>query len=156
MYLVLLLFWIILNGRVTTEIVLLGLLIAMAIYMFLGKFLGLTLEKEKKFWKKFFWMMQFIVILLKEIVVANFIVLRIIFNPKKKIHPVLVSFPSPLKSEGLKVVLANSITLTPGTITVALNKDGFVVHCLDESLAHGMDESSFVKHLKKWEDEKHV
>lgn len=156
MYLVLVLFWVILNGRITTEIVLIGLLIATAIYTFLVKFLGLTVQKEKKFWKKFFWALQFLGILLKEIVIANFIVLRIIFNPKRKVHPVLVSFPSPLKSEGLKVVLANSITLTPGTITVALNKDGFVVHCLDESLAHGMDESSFVKHLKKWEEEEHV
>lgn len=152
MYFVLVLFWIILNGRVTTEIVLIGLLIAGAIYAFLSKFLGLTIEKEKRFWKKSFWCIQFIGILLKEIVVANFVVIRIILHPKRKIHPVLVSFPSPLKSEGLKVVLANSITLTPGTITVALNKDGFVVHCLDESLAHGINESSFVKHLKKWEE----
>ena len=152
MFFVLVLFWIILNGKITTEIVLIGMIVAGAVYGLLYKFLGLTFQKEKKFWKKFLWILEFFVILLREVVLANIGVLKIVLNPKKTIHPVLVSFPSPLKSEALKVLLADSITLTPGTITVRLNEEGFVVHCLDASMAHGIHDSIFVKHLKKWEE----
>ena len=149
MYLLLVLFWIILNGKITVEIVVLGLLFALLIYGFAYKFLGLTWKREKKFWKYLIWGIQYIGILLREIIIANIAVLKIILSPKKKIHPVLVKFPAPLKSHLLQVILADSITLTPGTITVRLYEEKFEVHCLDESMAEGLNDSVFVKMLKK-------
>ena len=152
MYLLFVLFWIILNGKITLEIVILGLLFALVIYGFAYKFLGLTWKKEKKIWKCTIWGIQYALILLKEIVIANLTVLQIVLSKKKKIHPVLVKFPSPLKSHLLQVILANSITLTPGTITVRLYEEKFEVHCLDESMAEGLNDSVFVKMLKKLEE----
>lgn len=152
MYLLLFFFWIILNGRITVEIVILGLVFAALVYAFAWKFMGLTLEREKSFWKHFLWGLQYIAILLKEIAVANIVVLKIVLSPKKKVHPVIVSFDAPLKNHLLQVILADSITLTPGTITVRLYEEKFEVHCLDESMAKGIDDSVFVKMLKKWED----
>lgn len=152
MYLLLFFFWIILNGRITVEIVILGLVFAALVYAFAWKFMGLTLEREKSFWKHFVWGLQYLVILLKEIAVANIVVLKIVLSPKKKVHPVIVSFDAPLKNHLLQVILADSITLTPGTITVRLYEEKFEVHCLDESMAKGIDDSVFVKMLKKWED----
>lgn len=153
MYLLLFFFWIILNGRLTVEIVFLGVSFATLVYAFAWKFMGLTLEKEKIFWKHFVWGIQYLAVLLKEIVVANITVLKIVLSPKKKVHPMIVSFDAPLKKHILQVILADSITLTPGTITVRLYEEKFEVHCLDESLAEGIDHSIFVKMLKKWEDE---
>ena len=49
------------------------------------------------------------------------------------------------------MLLANSITLTPGTITVSVEGDHFFVHCLDRELAEGMEESVFVELLKQME-----
>ena len=49
------------------------------------------------------------------------------------------------------MVLANSITLTPGTITVGLEGQEFYVHCLDKELAEGMENSIFVELLEKME-----
>lgn len=152
MYLLLVLFWIILNGKITVEIVVLGLLFALLIYGFAYKFLGLTWKREEKFWKYLIWGIQYIGILLREIIIANIAVLKIILSPKKKIHPVLVKFPAPLKSHLLQVILADSITLTPGTITVRLYEEKFEVHCLDESMAKGLNDSVFVKMLKKLEE----
>ena len=152
MYLLLVAFWIILNGRITTEIIILGLIFATAIYAFARKFMGLSWQKEKSFWKHLWWGIQYMAILLKEIVVANVAVLKIVLSPKKKVHPVIVSFDAPLKSHLLQVILADSITLTPGTITVRLYEEKFEVHCLDESMAEGINDSIFVKMLKKWED----
>ena len=51
MYLLLILFWIILNGRFTVEIVLLGLIFSAVVYAFAWKFMGLNFEREKSFWK---------------------------------------------------------------------------------------------------------
>ena len=47
--------------------------------------------------------------------------------------------------------MANSITLTPGTITIALEGDELIVHALDEELVEGIDESIFVRMLRKME-----
>ena len=152
MYLLLFFFWIILNGRLTAEIVILGLIFAAIVYAFLWKFMGITWEREKSFWKHFLWGVQYIAILLKEIAVANLVVLKIVLSPKKKVHPVIVSFDAPLKNHILQAILADSITLTPGTITVRLYEEKFEVHCLDESMAEGINDSIFVKMLKKWEE----
>lgn len=152
MYFLLAAFWIILNGRITAEIVVLGLIFAAMVYAFAHKFMGLTWQKEKSFWKHLWWAVQYLVILLKEIVIANLTVLKIILSPTNKVHPVIVSFDAPLKSHLLQVILADSITLTPGTITVRLYEEKFEVHCLDESMAEGLNDSVFVKMLKKWED----
>ena len=46
---------------------------------------------------------------------------------------------------------ANSITLTPGTITVSLTDNEYTVHCLDKELAEGISSSVFVKLLTKLE-----
>ena len=152
MYLLLFFFWIILNGRLTVEIVVLGLIFAAIVYAFVWKFMGLTWEREKSFWKHFLWGVQYIAILLKEIAVANFVVLKIVLSPKKKVHPVIVSFDAPLKNHILQAILADSITLTPGTITVRLYEEKLEVHCLDESMAEGINDSIFVKMLRKWEE----
>ena len=152
MYLLLFFFWIILNGRFTVEIILLGLIFAALVYAFAWTFMGLNFEREKSFWKHVWWGVQYLAILLKEIAVANVVVLKIVLSPKKKLHPVIVSFDAPLKKHILQVILADSITLTPGTITVRLYEEKFEVHCLDESMAKGLNDSIFVKMLKKWED----
>ena len=49
------------------------------------------------------------------------------------------------------MILANSITLTPGTITVSLEGNDFYVHCLDKEFAEGIDSSAFVELLQKME-----
>ena len=66
-------------------------------------------------------------------------------------EPVLVTFHTTLKSPVLRVILANSITLTPGTITVSLEGDTFVVHALDKDFVEGIEDSVFVRWLQKAE-----
>ena len=73
-------------------------------------------------------------------------------DSKKLSSMVLVKVHTDLKTETARVILANSITLTPGTITVSLTEQELLVHCLDKTLAEGMEDSSFVKLLKKLEE----
>jgi multicomponent Na+:H+ antiporter subunit E len=62
---------------------------------------------------------------------ANFDVARRVINPKLPINPGIVSFETKLNNDFAKMVLANSITLTPGTLTIDVVDNTFYVHWID-------------------------
>lgn len=72
------------------------------------------------------------------IVIANLQVAYMILHPKMPIDPVIVYFPTTLKSGAAKVILGNSITLTPGTITMDIQGQNFQVHALALGLAESL------------------
>ncbi|MBP0980623.1 MAG: Na+/H+ antiporter subunit E [Oscillospiraceae bacterium] len=145
--------WVIFNGRITAEILLFGIVITAAMFWFVCRFMGHSLKKELRLYKMLPAFGRYIVLLIKEIISANRAVRHLILTRKEKVEPVLVRFSTDLKSELSRVILANSITLTPGTITVSLKDGEYLVHCLDKSLSEGMEDSPFVKMLKKMEEE---
>lgn len=151
MYLFFLLFWILLNGKLNLEVFLFGVFISLAVYLFCWKFLGYSPRKELTFTRVSFYLLQYILLLLAEIIKANIGVLKEIYTEKTEVEPCIVQFTSPFESEFLNVILADSITLTPGTITLELSGREFTVHCLDKSMSEDLDRSSFVTHLKKIE-----
>lgn len=145
--------WIIFNGRVTLEIVLFGIVISLAVFWFLCKFMDFSIQRERKFYRKLPRLLQYGYVLVREIVSANLTVCRMILTRKETMEPVIVRVHTDLKTETAKVLLANSITLTPGTITVSMSGQELLVHCLDKSLSEGMEDSVFVKLLQKLEEE---
>ena len=151
MYLLYLLLWIIFNGNFTLEIFLFGLIIAGVMLAFTCKFMDYSLQKEKNIYKKILLFFKYICLLLKEIVKANISVIHLILTQKEEINPVLVHFHSDLKTSTGKALLANAITLTPGTITVTLEDSSYTVHCLDENMAEGINESEFADYIEKLE-----
>lgn len=153
MYLLYFILWVIFNGRITLEICLFGIVIAGAVFAFTCKFMDYSIEKEKHILKKSMQMLHYICVLVVEIVKANFAVIHLILSEKEEIEPALVSFEAKMKTTTGKAFLANAITLTPGTITVSLEDSRYLVHCLDESMAEGMDDSVFVDLLEKMERE---
>jgi len=153
MFLLFFLVWIIFNGKITAEIVWIGLAVSVFVFWFMCKFMGYSLRKEKNFYKKFISFGGYVCILIKEIISANMTLFHMITTEKERIEPVLVSFHTDLKTETARVILANSITLTPGTITVSIEEDKLVVHCLDKSLADGLKGSVFEQKLKAMEGE---
>ena len=151
MYLLYFILWVIFNGRITLEICLFGIVIAGAVFAFTCKFMDYSIEKEKHILKKSVQMLHYICVLVVEIVKANFAVIHLILSEKEEIEPALVSFEAKMKTTTGKAFLANAITLTPGTITVSLEDSRYLVHCLDESMAEGMDDSVFADLLEKME-----
>lgn len=145
------LIWIIFNGAVTTEIIVFGIVISAAMYLFICKFMNYSVKRDIGFIKRSFRILQYVCVLVWEIIKANFAVIRLITSSKYSPEPVLVRFKTHLKSRPARVILANSITLTPGTITVTLQEDEYLVHCLDKELAKGMNHSIFVELLEKIE-----
>lgn len=152
MFLLFLAFWIILNGRFTWEIFLFGLVVSAAVYWFICRFMDYGLRKDFLLLKNAGLFVLFLGVLIREIARANLGVLRLILSPKYLPEPALVYFKTDLKSGICKVLLANSITLTPGTITVSVEGDEFLVHCLDKEMAEGIEDSEFVRILRRMED----
>ncbi len=151
MYLIFFLIWIIFNGQLTLEIAAFGVVIAGLIYWFICKFLNYNPKTDRILFRKLFQLLHYLFVLIIEIVKANFVVVKMIMSSKYDLEPAVVRFQTSLKSKPARILLANSITLTPGTITVSLSQDEYVVHCLDKSLAEGIDRSVFVELLEKME-----
>jgi len=76
--------------------------------------------------------------LLKEILVSALHVSRVILSPKMPIKPAMLRIKPTQRSEMGHVIYANSITLTPGTVTVAMDDGEFLIHALTQDTADGL------------------
>ena len=144
--------WVVFNGRLTLEIALFGVAVASAIFCFVCKFMDYSLQKELRFYRLIPAFVQYLYYLVKEIISANLAVSRMILTRREQMEPVIVHVHTDLETETARMILANSITLTPGTITVSLTDDDLLVHCLDRSLSDGMEDSVFTRLLKRMEE----
>lgn len=144
--------WLILNGKVTVEICIFGAIISAALFYFMCRFMEYSLRKEFLLFRLIPLFVRYFWVLVEEIVKANMAVLRLIVSPEIQPEPAFVYFDTDLKTDLAKVILADSITLTPGTITVSVEENRFCIHCLDREFAEGMEESVFVVLLKEMEE----
>lgn len=151
MYLFYFLVWVIFNGQLTLEIAVFGVVIAAVVYAFTCKFMGWSPSKDLFLIKKCVLLFQYAVLLIQEIVKANVAMIYMTVVPDREPSPVIVRFHTKLRSKTARVLLANSITLTPGTITVSLEGDELMVHCLDRSFSEGLENSTFEQALLKIE-----
>lgn len=152
MYILLLLFWIILNGKITTEILVFGVVLSAVIFWFMCKYLEYSPRYELCVARNTLWIIVYFFVLIIEIFKAAIAVYKRVYSRKIEIQPQMVFFDVDIESEFLRFVLANSITLTPGTITVDVDDNHFCVHALDYTLAEGVENSVFIKLLKKMEE----
>jgi len=86
--------------------------------------------------------------LIREIIVANLNVARLVLSPRR-IEPRVIHVPVPHRSAVAKVAYANSVTLTPGTVSLHLSRDELTVHALDAQSAAGI-ESGDMAHRIQW------
>ena len=147
--------WVVLNGRWTTEIGVFGLVFAAVAYAFTWKYMGYSPKVDVALFMRVPSAVRYGVNLIVEIVKANLTVAKMILKPDFMPEPQLVQFDVDLKKNRHLVTLANSITLTPGTITVDLHDNHYLVHALDASMVDGLDDGVFVQQLMKME-EKHM
>ena len=96
---------------------------------------GCTLTEKNLFgpWR----FLRYIPWLLYQVVLANFHVVRLVIRPSL-IRPQVVRFKTRLTSDLARVTLGNSITLTPGTITMGIEDGEFCVHALSDKAARDL------------------
>jgi multicomponent Na+:H+ antiporter subunit E len=117
--------------------------------VFLNKRELMTMEifKLKTFPK---WVL-YVVLLVKEVAIANVQVAMIVLSPKMNISPRIVKYESQLQGDMFLTILANSITLTPGTMTVSIDKNVLDIHCLNKNYEDSLKDNLFEKMLLKIE-----
>lgn len=137
-------FWLLLSGHTAFLLIALGLA-SVLLTLFLAKRMDIIdhesypLHLSKKF-------PAFFIYLFKEIILANIdVVKRILTFGKPAISPQLVKLPLPQKSDLGRVIYANAITLTPGTVSVELSKDEITVHALSKDGADELASGAMAK-----------
>lgn len=143
--------WVIFNQAFTPEIAIFGVIISSLVYLFTCKFMNFSVKKDIYIMKKVPMIVAYVFVLLKEVIKANFVLFKIFLTRKGKREPVIVSFHTSLKTGMARALLANAITLTPGTITISLEDDKYTIHCFDKCLAEGLNKTVFEKWLSKLE-----
>ena len=152
MYLVFLIIWIIFNEKFNLEILLFGLVISAAVFAFACKFMGYSIKKELHFYRKIPGLLRYVFVLVREILAANLNVCHLILSEEEEIDPALVQFQTDMETQAGRAFYANAITLTPGTITVSLEGETYVVHCLDDSMAQGLSDAKTERMLHELEE----
>lgn len=103
--------------------------------------------------KKIVFLLVYIVVLFKEIILANLDVAYRVIHPKMPINPGIVIIKTELRQDLAKMILANSITLTPGTFTLDIEDDRLLIHWINVK-TDNMEEATkligdrFEKYLK--------
>jgi len=92
--------------------------------------------------------------LLSQIVLANFHVIALAVSPRycnQQLDPHIFTFTTRLQSDFARFVLANSITLTPGTVTIRIEGDTFHVHAIDRKSSSLGDngESTSIREMER-------
>ena len=149
MYILLFCLWLVLNGRISVQTVVSGLLIAGAVFFLMRKTVGYTAEKERQLLLCVPFFTVYLAVLVAEIIKASLSVMFFCLKKGAKPDPVMVEFRSGLESSFANELLANSITLTPGTYTVFQEEDRFAVHCLRREYAEGLEDSVFIRLLRR-------
>nr|WP_312579876.1 Na+/H+ antiporter subunit E [Sedimentibacter sp.] len=129
------LFWIILSQNFNFERIVVGVVVCAIIFVFNNELLNDSRKNSSisasASISNMKYLLLYIVILIKEIFKSNFHVAKIVLSPKINISTSIVTTNTKLKNELNKTILANSITLTPGTLTLDMTEDRLVIHCLD-------------------------
>jgi len=90
--------------------------------------------------------------LLHQIVLANFHVIQLALSPRsieRNIDPRIFTFQTSLKTDFAKFILANSITLTPGTVTIRIQGDTFYVHAISRKAMGDLVDDEHMSEMEK-------
>jgi multicomponent Na+:H+ antiporter subunit E len=88
--------------------------------------------------RRYLSLVKYIPWLLWQIILANLNLVYLTLNPRDIIEPTVIQFNPDLQTDMGVVILANSITLTPGTVTIVGNRQEFIVHAITQKDAEGL------------------
>ena len=97
------------------------------------------------------WFLAYLPWLVKEIIVSNVILARVVLSPRLPISPTMIHLRGRQRTELARFVYANSITLTPGTVTVDVQGQDLTVHVLMRSAVDGHEEHTMVRKIARLE-----
>lgn len=130
MLIVLFLFWVLMSNSLNITVLISGLIIATVLSIIVAQNLNVFSE-IKLTPKAIIYTIIYLLVFLKELILSNLDVAFRVVSPKLPINPGIVEAKTSLKSPMARMILANSITLTPGTFTVEIEDNTLFIHCID-------------------------
>ena len=129
LFVTLMLFWLMLNGRLEADILIVGSIISLAIALLYRN--GLSFFTEFRFTPAAFVAgFRYYGYFFKELFKSNLTLAVIVLSPSLPVNPAIIKVRTKLKSRMGRLMLANSITLTPGTLTVEMEGEWLYIHCV--------------------------
>ncbi|HZD41067.1 MAG TPA: Na+/H+ antiporter subunit E, partial [Terriglobales bacterium] len=149
-------FWLILSGKLEMNYLVFGVISAILVTFLTQDLLPPARRRQADFrarwrgrWKSSSRFLAYLAWLVTNIFEANLQVAYLVLHPKLPIEPGLLRFTTTLQSEIGHVILANSITLTPGTITVHYSEGTYLVHTLVPQAATSLLEARMQNKLQR-------
>ncbi len=134
--------WIILSNNFQIFNIFIGLGISFFISLL---YIKMFEHKEFEFINPF-WFGVYILVLLKNLLISNIQISKRILSKDMELSPAILGVKTELKSEWKKLLLANSITLTPGTLTLEVKDDTFYIHVIEYQ--NGSDKQMIIKEFE--------
>ncbi|MDP7293787.1 MAG: Na+/H+ antiporter subunit E [Vicinamibacterales bacterium] len=147
-------FWLILSGEVDPFHLLVGAACAVTVAATTGRLLRLPPAVGPSVahplagvsWIRF---LTYLPWLAGQVVRANLHVVGIVLHPRLPIDPCLVRLDVPAPHTLARLTLTNSITLTPGTVTLDADADGYLVHALTTRSAAGLEQGATIRRVQR-------
>lgn len=148
-----LIFWLLLTFELTVPNIIVGIAASVITSLFFGRFYITNVYKLLQP-QRYFWFAIYLFIFIWECLKANIDVAYRVLHPAMPIRPGIVKVKTTLKSDMAKMLLANSITMTPGTISVDIIDDYLYIHWIyvrseDPEVYTSMITGAFEKYIKR-------
>lgn len=144
-------FWLAITGNFAWEMMILGGMVSFLVALFNRELLITSRERPAFSIKNIIWGLYLVKDLLLSILIANIQVAVLVLNPRLPIHPGIVRFEADLEKPASMVLLANAITLTPGTLTVFCGEKEVLVHALTGKSAEDVTRWRLIDELREME-----
>lgn len=145
--------WLMFSERITVDVIVVGV-IAVALLTFILHRIGVyDPGKDVMYASRILPFFGFVLSLVVEVFKANIHMIMLVLSPRpeEKIDPCIVAHKTKLRTPAGLVGLANSITLTPGTVTVDVGDDCVYVHAIDAHAFEGLQHNPLERQLERME-----
>ncbi len=121
--------WCLLHDEISLRQFVIGFLVGLLAMLFFPR----SFHQERRYFRKAALSVRLVLFFVKELLIANWTVVRQVLALKLAIRPGIVAYPLSLQNDVLITLLANMITLTPGTLSVEVAPDRqfLFIHFLD-------------------------
>lgn len=148
-----LIFWLLLTFKITVPNLIVGSAASLICSLIFTRFFITNIYKLLQP-QRYFWFLVYLVVFIWECIKANLDVAYRVLHPAMPIRPGIVKVKTTLQSDLAKTLLANSITMTPGTISVDIIDDCLYIHWIyvrseDPEVYTPMITGAFEKYIKR-------
>ncbi|WP_216829004.1 Na+/H+ antiporter subunit E [Alkalihalobacterium elongatum] len=132
--------WVFLQNSYTWVDFLIGYVVGLFILFVLRRFL-----KFDFYFRRVVAIIKLILLFSKELILANWDVIKIVLSPKMNIQPGIIAVPTKLKTDWELTLLASLITLTPGTLSMDFSDDNKILYIHS---IHVPDKEEMIKQIQ--------